>query len=146
VTHLGWPHDLMTLAEFEDLAKVRDRHYELQEGIPFVSPLPPAYHDDAVSRLAAMLGPQLPATWRVVPGTRTTDALTKSFEYAGVGIPDYWVIDPQEPVSATVYHLGDDGRYQEGRSVTGAFSVVEPFPLSVDLTELPSPQTRRVDQ
>lgn len=192
MTRLGWPHDLMTLAEFEDLAKVPDRHYELQEGIPFVSPLPPSHHEGMVSRLAATLGPQLPAAWQVVRGatvvtgpefpafvrrpdlvvvpaetssslwldagqvrwaieimwlgTRTRDALVKPIEYAGAGIADYWVIDPDEPVSATIYHLGEDGRYRDGSTVTGTLSVTEPFPVSVDLTELLSPQKRRVDQ
>jgi Uma2 family endonuclease len=72
----------------------------------------------------------------VAPGTRLTDTLVKQVEYAEARIPFYWVMDTSDPLSLTVYHLGEDGRYREASVTTGMFETSEPFPLRVDLTEL----------
>jgi len=56
-------------------------------------------------------------------------------QYADAGIPNYWVIDPNPPVTATVYHLVD-GAYEESQRAEGRFTVSEPCPLTVDLDAL----------
>jgi Uma2 family endonuclease len=66
VTALGWPHDLMSLAEFDVLATDTTRWYELQEGIPHVTPLPRLYHQLAVFQLMKTLDSQLPPGWRML--------------------------------------------------------------------------------
>jgi Uma2 family endonuclease len=72
----------------------------------------------------------------ISPGSRATDTLNKPDEYARAGIPHYWVIDMDEPLSLATYHLAGDFGYQEAPAVTGVFETNEPFPLRIDLTEL----------
>jgi hypothetical protein len=43
-----------------------------------------------------------------------TDTVIKPLEYADAGIPHLWLIDPQPPVTATVYRLVD-GQYEESQ-------------------------------
>jgi hypothetical protein len=57
-------------------------------------------------------------------------------EYANAGIPYYWVIDMDPPLSLAAYHLAGDFGYQEAPASTGTFRTIEPFPLEIDLTEL----------
>lgn len=72
----------------------------------------------------------------ISPGSRRTDTRTKPYEYAEAGIPHYWVIDLDEPLSLAAYHLAGEFGYQEAPAVTGVFETKEPFPLRIDLTEL----------
>jgi Uma2 family endonuclease len=72
----------------------------------------------------------------VSPGSKTTDTLVKRVEYAKAGIPHYWVIDLDEPLSLVEYHLAGDLGYQVVPAVTGTFETSDPFSLRVDLTEL----------
>ncbi len=55
----------------------------------------------------------------VSPGTQRTDRVMKASEYAEAGIPTYWLVDPEAPVTVTALRL------------TGA--VYSPAP-SVDVT------------
>jgi Uma2 family endonuclease len=73
----------------------------------------------------------------ISPGSQRIDTLVKPVEYAKAGIPHYWVIDLDEPLSLAAYHLAGDFGYQEAPAVTGMFETSEPFSLQVDLTELP---------
>jgi Uma2 family endonuclease len=70
----------------------------------------------------------------VAPGTRMVDTVVKPVEYARAGIPFYWVIDLDDPVSLVAYHLTGDGRYHKAPAVTRIFETSEPFSLKVDLT------------
>lgn len=72
----------------------------------------------------------------ISPGSRRTDTVVKPVEYANAGIPYYWVIDMDPPLSLAAYHLAGDFGYQEAPAVTGTFRTMEPFPLEVDLTTL----------
>jgi Uma2 family endonuclease len=72
----------------------------------------------------------------VSPGSRRTDNLVKRGEYADAGIPFYWIIDPEVPVSLIACHLAGTFGYQDGGSITGVFESVEPFPARVDLDAL----------
>jgi Uma2 family endonuclease len=85
----------------------------------------------------------------ISPGSRNTDTITKPAEYAAAGIPHYWVIDLESPLSLTVFHLVGDLGYQRAPAVTGRFTTSEPFPLDIDLTSLPilrSERRKKVDQ
>jgi Uma2 family endonuclease len=47
----------------------------------------------------------------VSKGSRTRDRVHKLAEYEAGGVPDYWVIDPDQRWAA-FYALGKDGRYK----------------------------------
>jgi Uma2 family endonuclease len=102
---------------------------------------------DVVVTQADFLGAQVPAADVLIaveiisPGSRRTDTVTKPVEYAEAGIPHYWVIDLEPPVSLTAYHLAGDFGYQEAPAVTGEFVTAAPFPLRVDLAALTAPRT-----
>jgi len=72
----------------------------------------------------------------ISPGSHLTDTVTKPVEYASIGIPHYWVIDLEPPISLTAYHLAGEFGYQEAPAVTGVFTTSEPFPLTIDLPAL----------
>jgi len=76
----------------------------------------------------------------ISPGPKQTDTLVKPVEYANAGIPHYWVIDLDEPMSLVAYHSAGDFGYQEAPAVTGMFTTEEPFSLRVDLTALARPR------
>lgn len=72
----------------------------------------------------------------VSPGSRRTDTLVKRGEYADAGIPHYWIIDTDEPVSLVACHLAGEFGYQDAGAVSGLFDTAEPFSARVDLTAL----------
>lgn len=88
----------------------------------------------------AELGNVLVAIEIISPGSRRTDTVMKPTEYAEAGIPFYWVVDLDTPVSLTAYHLAGEFGYQEAPAVTGTFSTEEPAPLRVDLEALSLPR------
>lgn len=74
----------------------------------------------------------------ISPSSVRTDTVTKPVDYADAGIPNYWVIDPNPPVTATVYHLVV-GTYEESQRAAGQFTVSEPCALTIDLDALLPP-------
>ena len=72
----------------------------------------------------------------VSPGSRRTDHVAKRSEYADAGIPHYWIVDLDEPVSLLDCHLAEGFGYQDGGSVTGVFTTTEPFPVRLQLGQL----------
>jgi Uma2 family endonuclease len=72
----------------------------------------------------------------VSPGSRRTDNLVKRGEYADAGIPAYWIIDVDDPISLVACHLAGEFGYQDRGAVTGVFETAEPFPAQVDLNTL----------
>lgn len=100
---------------------------------------------DAVSGNPARLSADqvLVAVEIISPGSRSIDTKNKPYEYAEAGIPHYWVIDLDEPLSLAAYHLAGDFGYQEAPAVTRVFETNEPFPLRIDLTELPDGPARQ---
>jgi Uma2 family endonuclease len=72
----------------------------------------------------------------ISPGSRRTDNLVKRGEYADAGIPFYWIIDGDAPISLVACHLAGSFGYQDGGSVTGIFESADPFPVRIDLDAL----------
>ncbi len=63
--------------------------------------------------------------------TRLVDRGTKRLAYEAAGVPEYWLVDPDEP-SLTVLRLVD-GRYAEVAQVSGdeAYHATHPFPVTI---------------
>lgn len=72
----------------------------------------------------------------VSPGSRRADHVDKRGEYADAGIPHYWVVDLDGPVSMLDCHLAGDFGYQDGGDVSGVFTITDPFPVRVELDRL----------
>lgn len=67
-----------------------------------------------------------------VPGSRTLDAVTKRSEYAAAGIPLYWHVDPEPPVTLTDYRLAGDV-YRIAWRGGGRFTSTESVRICLDL-------------
>ncbi|WP_367136909.1 Uma2 family endonuclease [Saccharothrix sp. HUAS TT1] len=74
----------------------------------------------------------------VSPGTRRTDRMFKPIEYAKAGIPHYWLVELDEPITLTAFDLVAGG-YEEIARGTVRVEVPTPFPITVDLTDLINP-------
>ena len=72
----------------------------------------------------------------VSPGSRRTDMIIKRGEYAEAGIPHYWIVDVDPPVSLVACHLAEPFGYRDGGEVTGVFESARPFPVRLDLEQL----------
>jgi Uma2 family endonuclease len=72
----------------------------------------------------------------VSPGSGRMDHVIKRGEYADAGIPHYWVIDLDPPVSMVAYHLAGEFGYADVGAVTGVVELGEPFTLRIDLNAL----------
>lgn len=71
------------------------------------------------------------------PSTAMHDLNTKKAMYERIGVPSYWIIDPDQP-SMEVFEVDPEGRYQLVAKVTGreAFQAQRPFPVRIVPTEL----------
>lgn len=63
------------------------------------------------------------------------DLRIKLREYAAAGIPNYWVVALDDPVSLVAYSLAG-GRYELAVGGAQAIDVVSPSPMSLDLDAL----------
>jgi Uma2 family endonuclease len=72
----------------------------------------------------------------VSPGSRRTDHVIKRGEYADAGIPHYWIVDIDAPVSLIACHLAGGFGYQDAPAVTNQFAADEPFRVRLDLDQL----------
>ncbi|MGH3868891.1 MAG: Uma2 family endonuclease [Pseudonocardiaceae bacterium] len=72
----------------------------------------------------------------VSPGSRRTDHMIKRDEYADAGIPHYWIVDLDGPVTLIDCHLAAEFGYQDAGPVTGRFVTTEPFPVNLRLDGL----------
>lgn len=72
----------------------------------------------------------------VSPGSRRLDHVTKRHEYADAGIPHYWIIDFDRPVSLLAHHLAEGFGYADPGTVTGVFATTSPFPIQLQLDRL----------
>jgi Uma2 family endonuclease len=69
----------------------------------------------------------------VSPGSHRTDHVIKRGEYADAGIPHYWIVDLDSPVTLIDCHLAAAFGYQDPGPVTERFITTEPFPVTVSL-------------
>ncbi len=67
------------------------------------------------------------------PGTKTTDRVTKLVEYAGAGIPGYWLIDLDPPVVTMTAYVLVDGDYELVADGHGVLDLLTPLSVRVDL-------------
>jgi len=72
----------------------------------------------------------------VSPGSKRTDHIVKRSEYADAGIPHYWIVDIEPPVSLLACHLAGEFGYADGGAATGTFSASDPFPVTIVLDAL----------
>lgn len=72
----------------------------------------------------------------VSPGSRRTDHVAKRGEYADAGIPHYWIVDLDEPVSLLDCHVTEGFGYQDAGGATGRFATSHPFTVRVELNRL----------
>jgi Uma2 family endonuclease len=69
-------------------------------------------------------------------GTRRVDRVLKFSEYAEAGIPQYWIVDLDDPSSLLAYVLVD-GNYELSGEHTGTVALdVAGHPVSIDLPAL----------
>ena len=73
------------------------------------------------------------ATEVLSPSTRLYDLNTKRSAYEKMGVPSYWIVDPNAPGALTVFELDDAGRYQQVAHVEGdaEFDATRPFPVTI---------------
>lgn len=72
----------------------------------------------------------------VSPGSRRTDHVVKRGEYADAGIPHYWIVDLDEPVSLLDCYLAEGFGYQDAGGIAVRFATSQPFPVGVELNRL----------
>lgn len=72
----------------------------------------------------------------VSPSSRRTDHVAKRAEYADAGIPHYWIVDLDDPITLTACHLAGEFGYRDGGPVSGRFDATEPVALAIDLAAL----------
>jgi hypothetical protein len=60
----------------------------------------------------------------------------KRAEYADAGIPHYWIVDLDEPVSLVACRLAGELGYVDPGAVNGTFRTTVPFPVEIDLPAL----------
>lgn len=71
----------------------------------------------------------------ISPGSRKVDRIFKAAEYAGAGIPYYWIVDLTSPASLTALTLV--GReYEVIEKATGPVTLSEPATITVDVSKL----------
>lgn len=72
----------------------------------------------------------------VSPSSKRTDHVHKRNDYADAGIPNYWILDIDKPVSLTVCRLTEQFGYQDDQVATGVFRTEVPFPVEINLDRL----------
>lgn len=72
----------------------------------------------------------------ISPGSRRIDRIVKRAEYADAGIPYYWIVDLDPPVSLIACRLEPGVGYRDEPATTGAYRTEEPFPIRIDLDQL----------
>lgn len=72
----------------------------------------------------------------VSPSSKRIDHVDKRRDYADAGIPNYWIIDIDDPISVTECRLTGEFGYQDNQTVTGVFRTDVPFPVEVSLDRL----------
>ncbi|WP_052406851.1 Uma2 family endonuclease [Allokutzneria albata] len=79
----------------------------------------------------------------VSPDSRRTGTVTKRHEYADAGIPHYWIVDLEQPISLVSCALTEEFGHVDPQETAGVFTATEPFPAEVDLERLRKQKARR---
>lgn len=124
------PQKLTTLADYEIVV---DATFPPTVRIPDVVVVPSGLAEGNIPRLPAT--DVLLAVEIVSPGTGRTDRVTKPAEYAEAGIPHYWLVDIDPPVTLTA-HLLVDGAYEVVAEGRGALELTAPAAVRLDLAGL----------
>jgi Uma2 family endonuclease len=72
----------------------------------------------------------------VSPGSRRTDHVDKRRDYADAGIPHYWIVDVDDPITLTACYLTEEFGYRDHGVVTDVFRTETPFAAEVELARL----------
>ncbi|MDQ3786918.1 MAG: Uma2 family endonuclease [Actinomycetota bacterium] len=72
----------------------------------------------------------------VSPSSKRIDHVHKRNDYADAGIPNYWIVDIDDPISLTACRLTEQFGYQDDQVVTGTFRTDVPFPVEINLDRL----------
>jgi Uma2 family endonuclease len=72
----------------------------------------------------------------VSPGSRRIDRIVKRAEYADAGIPHYWIVDLDAPVSLVACRLEPGVGYRDEPAATGTYTTDDPFPIRLDLDQI----------
>ena len=72
----------------------------------------------------------------ISPGSRRIDRIVKRAEYADAGIPYYWIVDLDPPVSLVACRLESGSGYRDEPAVSGAFTTDQPFPIRFELDQI----------
>ncbi|MFC4856775.1 Uma2 family endonuclease [Actinophytocola glycyrrhizae] len=72
----------------------------------------------------------------VSPSSKRIDHVHKRNDYADAGIPNYWIVDSDDPVSLTACRLTEQFGYQNDQTATGTFRTDVPFPAEITLDRL----------
>lgn len=140
----GWNHQVLSGRLFgqiwpqlpDDLASAPDVDVDIQLPTPVVrAPDLVVVRASALSLGTLTAGDVVLAVEILSPGSIRKDTKDKFHEYEEAGIPNYWVVDPQSPVTATVYRLYEHG-YEASQRAEHTFTVEEPCQLTIDLDAL----------
>ncbi|SFA75325.1 Endonuclease, Uma2 family (restriction endonuclease fold) [Amycolatopsis marina] len=101
--------------------------------VPDVLVIPSSIGDTGPSRLRAE--DVLVAVEVISPGSSRTDRVVKFAEYAEAGIPSYWLIDVEPPVSLSTYRLVE-GEYELDAEGAEKVVLATPAPLTIDVRAL----------
>lgn len=124
------PDELAALADFE---VVVDAGFPPTVRVPDVVVVPNGHAEDNLPRLPA--SEVVLAVEIVSPGTGRTDRVTKPAEYAEAGIPHYWLVDLDPPITLTA-HLLVDGAYEVVAEGTGPLELTAPAAIRLDVAGL----------
>jgi len=62
--------------------------------------------------------------------------VTKRGEYADAGIPDYWIVDLDQPVTLLACHLAGEFGYQDAGTAAVMVTIREPYEFTINLDQL----------
>lgn len=100
---LPWPDHLLTLEEWEALPQDVSRRFELVWSLEVVS-----------------------------PGSARVDRIVKLADYAEAGIPNYWIIGIDGPVTLDAFTLVGGGYARSVGAAGGLVELAQPAPLTID--------------
>jgi Uma2 family endonuclease len=162
VSGTKWPDHLLPLDDWDALPEDNSRRVELAEGVLETNPRPVAaliefevvlsagprptvrvpdvvvVDSDGIDQCTPRVtASQVRAVVEVVsPGSRRRDRVAKLADYAAAGIPQYWIVDIESPVTLDVYSLVGDVCELTVHAATGVVELGPPDGLRIDLPAL----------